>query len=111
MQGEKRDNELHQGCKSVDLGNNRRKLVSHRMAMHDAGAEYGIFVDVQAAKRTNKLTAIRVAAHGLSNNVSAWEPRELNCDVQARLEAKSDPMSVAVYTCEGTSAGKELNAR
>ena len=46
VQGEKRDNELHQGCKSVDLGNNRRKLVSHRMAMHDAGAEYGIFVDV-----------------------------------------------------------------
>lgn len=90
-QGEKRDNDLHQGCKSVDLGDNRRKLISHRMGMHDAGAEYGIFVDVQATRRAIKLTAIRVAAHGLSSNISAWEPRELNYDVQAHSKKKSDP--------------------
>jgi hypothetical protein len=61
------------------------------MGMHDAGAEYGIFVDVKATRRAIKLTAIRVAAHGLSSNISAWEPRELNYDVQAHSKKKSDP--------------------
>jgi hypothetical protein len=63
------------------------------MTSFDAGAEYGIFVDVQATSAPISITAIKVAgalctcftsaavqiltqsemaAHGLSNNASAW---------------------------------------
>jgi hypothetical protein len=107
--GEKRDNDLHMGCKSVSLGGNRRKLVSHRMAAHEAGAEYGIFVDIEATSADIKVTAIKVAAHGLSNSELAWETAELNFEVRARLEGNSDPLSISLFVCEGTSLGKELN--
>ena len=63
LQGEKRDNDLHMDCQSLSLGGNRRRLVSHRMAIHEAGAEYGIFLDVEAKNCPIKITAIKVNAN------------------------------------------------
>ena len=108
--GEKRDNAAHVGCRCEAMGNNTFRLISHRMGSYDAGAEYGIFVDIEATSAPIELTAIRIAAHGLANKKSAWEPKELNFDVHARLEELSDPMTVSLYTCDGSSASKELNA-
>ena len=91
------------------LGGDRWRFVSTRMEIHDAGAEYGIFVDIEAKDRPIIVTGVKIAAHGLSNWEQAQTPTEKETYMQDPLVEPSDPFALSVYMCEGSSRGKETN--
>jgi hypothetical protein len=91
------------------LGGDKWRLVSTRMEIHDAGAEYGIFVDIEAKDRPIIITGVKIAAHGLSNREQAHTPTERDTYMQDPLVEPSDPFALSVYMCEGSSRGKETD--
>jgi hypothetical protein len=59
------------------LGDGKWRLVTTRMEACDAGAEYGIFFDVEAKNKSILVSGLRCAAHGLSNPELAWRQIEV----------------------------------
>ena len=78
-----------------------RKLVTKVMEPHSAGAEYGLFFDIEAKNTSVEIIAIKTAAHGISNPEAHARPIE-GQPVQPRLDIPSLPMNITVYICQGS---------
>ncbi|EKX47195.1 hypothetical protein GUITHDRAFT_107106 [Guillardia theta CCMP2712] len=97
--------------KTCHFKNGTYRFCTTRMDRCSIGAEQGLFLDVQAKNKSIEIFAIKTAAHGFSNPQASETTAEKDFVHQYVLQEPSYPMNITVYTCEGTSRGKEMTPK